>query len=52
VGIAFSEAAQQRYLLVLFVINAAAFYLLLNGMLVRQNRFSYYRKKRVKRKLQ
>ena len=48
VGIAFSEAAQQRYLLVLFVINAAAFYLLLNGMLVRQNKFAYYRKKRRK----
>lgn len=46
VGIAFSEAAQQRYLLVLFVINAAAFYLLLNGMLVRQNKFAYYRKKK------
>lgn len=51
VGIAFSEAAQQRYLLVLFVINAAAFYLLLNGMLVRQNKFAYYRKKRRKNHL-
>ena len=51
VGIAFSEAAQQRSLLVLFVINAAAFYLLLNGMLVRQNKFAYYRKKRRKNHL-
>lgn len=51
VGIAFSDAALQRYLLVLFVINAAVFYLLFNGMLVRQNKFSYYRKKRRKNHL-
>ena len=46
VGMAFAEAEQQRYPLVLFLINAAAFYMLLNGMLLRQNKFTFYRKKR------
>lgn len=46
VGIAFSGDGHQRYLLALFFINAAAFYILLNGMLLRQNKFTVYRKKR------
>lgn len=46
VGVAFSEAHQQRYILILFIVNIAAFYILLNGMLERQNKFSYFRKKR------
>lgn len=50
VGIAFSEAHHQRYILILFIVNLAAFYLLLNGMLERQNKFSYYRKKRLKKR--
>lgn len=46
VGIAFSEVYHQRYVFILFIVNIAAFYLLLNGMLERQNKFSYYRKKK------
>jgi len=46
VGVAFSEVHQQRYILILFIVNIAAFYLLLNGMMERQNKFSYYRKKK------
>jgi UDP-GlcNAc:undecaprenyl-phosphate GlcNAc-1-phosphate transferase len=49
VGMAFSDLAMQRYILILFLVNLAAFYLLLNGMLERQNKFSFYRKRRKKR---
>lgn len=48
VGLAFTEAQQQRYILILFVVNLAAFYMLLNGMLERQNKFRYYRNKKRK----
>lgn len=47
-GVAFSENGQQRYLFLLFVVNITAFYLLLNGMLERQDKFNYYRKKNKK----
>lgn len=45
IGIAFSEVVQQRYLFILFVVNVIAFYILLSGMIERQNKFSFYRKK-------
>lgn len=48
VGVAFSEADHQRYILLLFIINIAAFYILFNGMLERQNKFAFYRKKQRK----
>lgn len=38
IGIAFSESHQQRYTLILFIINVIVFYILLNGMLQRQKR--------------
>lgn len=50
-GIALSESYQQRYTLILFIINVAAFYILLNGMLDRQNKFAFYRKKKRKNNL-
>lgn len=49
IGVAFSEVGQQRYMLMLFFINIFIFYILLNGMLKRQNKFSFYRKKRRKK---
>lgn len=48
VGLAFSEG-QQRYILILFIVNLAAFYMLLNGMIERQNKLRNYRKNRGKR---
>ncbi len=50
VGLGFTEAQQQRYILILFIVNLAAFYMLLNGMLERQNKFTFYRKKRLKKR--
>lgn len=49
VGMAFSESYQQRYILALFSINVAIFYILLNGMLKRQNKFAFYREKQKKK---
>jgi len=48
IGVAFSEAEHQRYMLMLFIINIVAFYILFNGMLERQNKFTVYRNKRRK----
>lgn len=47
-GIVFSESVSQRYTLLLFIINIGVMYILLNGMLERQNKFTFYRKKRRK----
>lgn len=48
IGIAFSGAGHQRYMLIFFFVNIAALYILLNGMLERQNKFTFYRKQNKK----
>jgi len=45
IGISLSEYPLQCYTLLLFAINVVIFYILLNAMLLRQNKFSYYRRK-------
>lgn len=48
IGFGFAEVSQ-RYLLILFLINLSVFYILLDGMLVRQNKFAFYRKRKRKK---
>lgn len=48
VGMTFSGVGHQRYILILFIVNLAVFYTLFNGMLERQNKFAFYRKRRKK----
>lgn len=45
-GLNFSDYEYQRYTLVLFVLNTMIFYMLFNGMISRQERFSRRRKKK------
>lgn len=47
-GFDFTDYPKQRFILLLFILNTAIFYIFLTGMLARQNKFSFYRK--IKRK--
>jgi UDP-GlcNAc:undecaprenyl-phosphate GlcNAc-1-phosphate transferase len=45
-GLDFSDYEYQRYIFILFFLNTVIFYMLLNGMIEKQERFSRYRKKK------
>lgn len=45
-GLDFSDYKYQRYILLLFLLNIIIFYILLNTILKRQNKFAFYRKKK------
>lgn len=45
IGLSFSEYEYQRYALILFILNTMIFYMLFNGMIHRQHRFSSRRKR-------
>jgi UDP-GlcNAc:undecaprenyl-phosphate GlcNAc-1-phosphate transferase len=46
IGLSFSDYEYQRYIFILFALNAIIFYMLLNGMISKQERFSRHRKKK------